>query len=69
MAPFSRVVGITLVFLVLIAFFVWVLIEMASYSHGDTRLAKLAIGFGLSTLGVAVVYALTTPLGRKHKRR
>jgi hypothetical protein len=65
----ARVIGIAALISVLAAFFVWVLIEMASFSGSDFRLEKMAIGFAVATVGVVVIYLLTAPLGGGRDRR
>jgi hypothetical protein len=53
-----------LVFIVLAAFFVWVVTNMAENSAGVFRLEKLAIGIGVMVFGSAVVYLLLGLLER-----
>ncbi len=52
------------VFIVLAAFFVWVVTNMAENSAGVFRLEKLAIGIGIMVFGSALVYLLLGLLER-----
>jgi hypothetical protein len=66
MSDLGGIAGRALVFLMLAGFFVWVMLQMASFSHSNGRLAALAIGLAIGTIGVGIVYALTGPmLGRR----
>jgi hypothetical protein len=66
MEGLGRLMGMTLVLTLLAAFFIWVMVEMASFSHGDGRLEALATGLGIGTVGSGIVYALTGRwLGRR----
>lgn len=66
MGDSGSIIGRALVFLLLGGFFVWVMLEMASFSQSNGRLAALAIGLAIGTIGVAVLYALTGRLLGRH---
>lgn len=54
MGSFTKIAGMAIVFLLLAGFFAWVMIEMASFSHGGNRLDAIAIGFGIVALAMGL---------------
>lgn len=65
MGSFTKLAGMALVFLLLAGFFAWVMIEMASFSHGGNRLDAIAIGFGIVAVAMALS-AVHRPGAHRH---
>lgn len=54
MGSFTKFAGMAAVLLLLGGFFVWVMVEMASFSHGSGPLDAIAIGFGVVALAMVL---------------
>ena len=67
MPRFLSVLGYGVVFSVLLAFFSWVVYEMAWHSESLFRVGKLGIGFGAAAAGLLLALLLTW-IGSRHKR-
>jgi hypothetical protein len=67
MPRFFSVLGYGVVFSVLVAFFSWVVYEMAWHSESLFRVAKLGIGFGIAAAGLLLA-GLLTWFGSRLKR-
>jgi hypothetical protein len=67
MPRFLAVLGYAVVFSVLVAFFSWVVYEMAWHSGSLFRVWKMAIGFGLAAAGLLLGLLLTW-IGSRVKR-